>query len=48
VLRILLELDGENVGQSHSDMGYLHTGIENRAKTRRIPKPLRSPIALTT
>jgi len=27
VLRILLELDGENVVHAIPDMGYLHTGI---------------------
>jgi len=28
VLRLMLELEGENVTQCIPDMGYLHTGIE--------------------
>ena len=28
VLRVLLELDGENVIRAVPDIGYLHTGIE--------------------
>ena len=30
VLRLLLEIDGETVIRMMPDIGYLHTGIENR------------------
>ncbi len=33
VLRLLLELDGENVVQAVPDIGYLHTGIEKSAES---------------
>ena len=32
VLRVLLELDGENVVKADVDIGYLHTGIEKTAE----------------
>src|SRR6202162_5330512 len=32
VLRILLELDGENIVKADVDIGYLHTGIEKTAE----------------
>ena len=32
VLRVLLELDGENVLKADVDIGYLHTGIEKTAE----------------
>jgi len=34
VLRILLELDGENVVKAIPDMGYLHTGIEKSCEDK--------------
>jgi len=34
VLRILLELDGENVVRAIPDMGYLHTGIEKSCEDK--------------
>ena len=34
VLRILLELDGENVVKAVPDMGYLHTGIEKSCEDK--------------
>src|ERR1700740_3368894 len=34
VLRILLELDGENVVKAIPDMGYLHTGIEKSSEDK--------------
>lgn len=33
VLRLLIELDGENVTSALPDIGYLHTGIEKTAET---------------
>src|ERR1700723_4237194 len=32
VLRVLLELDGENIVKADVDIGYLHTGIEKTAE----------------
>src|SRR6202162_3485333 len=32
VLRVLLELDGENIIKADVDIGYLHTGIEKTAE----------------
>ena len=32
VLRVVLELDGENVVKADVDIGYLHTGIEKTAE----------------
>lgn len=34
VLRVLLELDGENVVSSDPDIGYLHTGIEKSCEDK--------------
>ena len=34
VLRVLLELDGENVVTSDPDIGYLHTGIEKSCEDK--------------
>jgi NADH-quinone oxidoreductase subunit D len=34
VLRLILELDGENVTQARSGIGYLHTGIEKNMEFR--------------
>jgi NADH-quinone oxidoreductase subunit D len=34
VLRILLELDGENIVKAIPDMGYLHTGIEKSCEDK--------------
>src|SRR5438876_8864725 len=34
VLRILLELDGENVVKAIPDLGYLHTGIEKSCEDK--------------
>jgi NADH-quinone oxidoreductase subunit D len=34
VLRVLLELDGENVVRAVSDIGYLHTGIEKSCEAK--------------
>ena len=34
VLRVLLELDGENVVRAASDIGYLHTGIEKSCEAK--------------
>jgi NADH-quinone oxidoreductase subunit D len=34
VLRVLLELDGENVVTSDPDIGYLHTGIEKSCESK--------------
>jgi len=33
VLRLLIELDGENITRTLPDIGYLHTGIEKTAET---------------
>ena len=35
VLRVLLELDGENVVSAESDIGYLHTGFEKSGEAHR-------------
>lgn len=35
VLRVLLELDGENVVSCESDIGYLHTGFEKSGEVHR-------------
>jgi NADH-quinone oxidoreductase subunit D len=34
VLRLILELDGENVVRAQSDIGYLHTGIEKECEVK--------------
>src|SRR5260221_7800388 len=34
VLRILLELDGENITSAKPEIGYLHTGIEKQCETK--------------
>jgi len=34
VLRLVLELDGENVVRAQSDIGYLHTGIEKECEVK--------------
>src|SRR6266852_468713 len=34
VLRVLLELDGENVVTAVPDLGYLHTGIEKSCEDK--------------
>src|SRR4030088_624601 len=34
VLRLLLELDGENVAHCEPDIGYLHTGIEKQCEVK--------------
>jgi len=34
VLRLVLELDGENVVSASTTIGYLHTGIEKTADRR--------------
>ncbi len=36
VLRVLLELDGENVVNSDPDIGYLHTGIEKSCEDKNL------------
>ena len=34
VLRIVLELDGENIVSAEPDIGYLHTGIEKECEVK--------------
>lgn len=34
VLRVLIELDGENITSAIPDIGYLHTGIEKQCETK--------------
>ncbi|MGO9897893.1 MAG: NADH-quinone oxidoreductase subunit D, partial [Bryobacteraceae bacterium] len=34
VLRLLLELDGENIAKCMPDIGYLHTGIEKEFEVK--------------
>lgn len=40
VLRLMLELEGENVTQCIPDMGYLHTGIEKMSEARNYHQAL--------
>lgn len=40
VLRLLIELDGENVTTALPDIGYLHTGIEKTAETLNFQQAL--------
>jgi NADH-quinone oxidoreductase subunit D len=40
VLRVLLELDGENVISALPDIGYLHTGIEKNMEAKNFLKSL--------
>jgi NADH-quinone oxidoreductase subunit D len=40
VLRVLLELDGENVVNCVPDVGYLHTGIEKNMESKTYEKAL--------
>ena len=35
VLRLLLELDGENILKAAPDIGYLHTGIEKEFEEKK-------------
>src|SRR5438874_1985837 len=34
VLRLLIELDGENVAKCEPEIGYLHTGIEKECEAK--------------
>jgi NADH dehydrogenase I D subunit len=38
VLRIAVELDGENVVSAHPDVGYLHSGFEKTGENKRYEK----------
>jgi len=38
VLHVILELDGENIVKSETDIGYLHRGIEKLAESRKYPQ----------
>jgi len=38
VLRLLIELDGENVRKCQPDIGYLHTGIEKECEAKTYPQ----------
>lgn len=38
VLHIILQLDGENIVKSETDIGYLHRGIEKLAEGRKYPQ----------
>src|SRR5512143_2637556 len=40
VLRLLLELDGENIVSCMPDVGYLHTGIEKNMEAKTYEKSL--------
>ena len=40
VLRLMLELDGENVLECVPDIGYLHTGIEKMTEARNYHQAL--------
>ena len=40
VLRLILTLDGERVGRSEPDIGYLHTGIEKTAEVKTYQQAL--------
>src|SRR3974377_743093 len=40
VLRVLLELDGENVVTADPDIGYLHTGIEKSCEDKTYSKAM--------
>src|SRR5258708_12515738 len=43
VLRLLLELDGENVVSCIPDVGYLHTGIEKNIETKTCDQSTQMP-----
>lgn len=38
VLHVILEMDGENIVKSETDIGYLHRGIEKLAESRKYPQ----------
>ncbi|HUM70238.1 MAG TPA: NADH-quinone oxidoreductase subunit D, partial [Chloroflexota bacterium] len=40
VLRLLLELDGENVVNMAPDIGFLHTGVEKNMEAKTYTKAL--------
>ncbi len=40
VLRMLIELDGENIVSASPDIGYLHTGIEKNMESKTFEKAL--------
>ena len=38
VLRLVLTLDGETILKARPEIGYLHTGIEKTAESKRISR----------
>ena len=48
VLRVALELDGENVVACKPIIGYLHTGMEKQAEYKPTRSPSRRPTGWTT